>query len=156
MAFESLHEIAKAARSGSSRGGSTTKSIISITQAYYQNRDARVITIRLSEKALSEARMQVGDRVDVAYDRENKLWRVALISDLSVKGYAISGTANSARGQVRFTHYEPMPLIAPKYTRKANAFSIDEDIQFSPGQIIFSINEDTIKIDSKEAEAVEA
>jgi hypothetical protein len=140
MAFESLHEIAKNSRN--SRGSITPKALVSVTQAYYADKNSRIITIRLTADALSQARMQVSDRVDIAYDPDSNLWRVALIQDLKTKkGYAISGSSQSKHGQIRFTHYQGMPLISEENTRKARAFSEDEKVAFSPGQIIFSLAE---------------
>ena len=118
MAFLSLHDMSKNARKGSVRKKTTaTKALLSITQVYYAKNNTTVLAIRLTEKALENARMQVGDRVDVAFDPENNLWKVALVNDGSNRGYAISGTKNSARGQIRFTYYEPMPLIAAIKTK---------------------------------------
>lgn len=143
MAFLSLHDMSRAARTGSVRQKTTaTKALLSITQAYYAKNNTTILTIRLTEKALENARMQVGDRVDVAFDPENNLWQVALVNDGSNRGYAISGAKNSARGQIRFTYYEPMPLIAATKTRKANAFSKDNEMIFNPGQIIFKLDEE--------------
>ena len=140
MAFESLHDIAKKSRKPKYRGASTPKSLVSVTQSFYEDRDLRVLTIRLTVEALLQARMQIGDRVDIAYDFSEKLWRVALVQDQeSKKGYAISGSSKSGNGQVRFTHYTGMPLISEEKTRKARGFSDNKKTAFSPGNIIFSL-----------------
>ena len=140
MAFESLHDIAKQSRKSRGRASGTPRALISITQAYYKERETTVLTFRLTAEAMEKARFKQGDRADIAYDKENNLWQISAIPSAARNvGYAVSSSSKTGVGQIRLTYYDGMPVIADKKTRKARGFSDDEKVEFSLGQVIFSI-----------------
>lgn len=136
MGFVSLHDLAKKGRKSPGKGNMPIPAV-AVTQAYYESREACILTVRISPEGMDSARLKKGDKVDVQYDPESNFWRVKL--SVGGKGYAISGTAKSETGVVRFTHYEGMPLIAERQARKVRAFADEQTIQYGAGEVTFSL-----------------
>jgi hypothetical protein len=147
MEFISFDEIITS-RKIPRRGKRTVNNgLVSVTQVFYYQREtpSRVTTIRISEEAMDRARLKMGDRVELAFSKDGKYWRIKSIDDQS-KGYKISGNQKTAKiGVIRGTWYEGMPLIGNDIEiAKAKMYSIDATIKIQIGEVIVEFKEPEI------------
>ena len=147
MDFISFDDIVKKKSSRRSGARSSVSSLATVTQVLYHERvkPSRITTIRLSEEAMNRARFKIGDRVDIAFSPDGKMWRLKSIEDDN-RGYKISGASKTAKvGVIRGTWYEGLPLIGDNTkVIRAKMNSDDEKTNISIGEIILSFEEHEI------------
>lgn len=147
MKFTSISEIAKKRSSKSGRSPSVQG--ITVSQVYYKDREkpSRIMTIRVAEAVLIQARMNKKDRVDIAFSEDGKTWRIKLLGQDSSAGYTVTAaTKESTVGVIRFTWYEGMPIIGgDEKIIKAKSKAGIHNIKTSPAEIIFTIEEPSIE-----------
>lgn len=141
MNFTSISEIAKKRSSKSGRAPSVQG--ITVSQVHYKDREkpSRIMTIRIADAILSQARMNKGDRVDIAFSENGMTWRIKLLPQDSTTGYSISAaTKTSTVGVIRFTWYEGMPLLGGDSSIiKAKSKAGLNNIKTTPAEIIFTL-----------------
>lgn len=145
VSFDDVVKNKKTTRGGKRKGLS---SLISVSQVFYHEREkpTRITTVRLSEEAMDKARFKIGDRVDLAFSKDEKFLRLKTLDDES-RGYKISGAKPTARvGVVRGTWYEGLPLLGnDPNVAKAKALSNDDTIKISVGEIIVELKETVVE-----------
>lgn len=96
----------------------------------------QALTIRLSADLAKEARLLIGDRVDVLFDKESGL---GLVKRVQTGGYAttVAGMATSSVKPgafyptvVKLTYYDGMPFIAERHDCE-NVTVTNEGIMFT-------------------------
>ena len=147
MAFKSFIEIAKERKRTKRKPILKPKSLLSITQKSYEDKNRRtLLTIRISAEAMKQSRIQIGDRVDIAHDVKTNQWQISVLTTdpNSNTGYKISGKKTSKTSSVRFSIYKGMKTIAdPTLPSSVRILSNDQNVRCSTGKIIFTLDENT-------------
>jgi uncharacterized protein YwqG len=81
------------------------------------------MTVKLSNEMLAEARMKVGDIVDMSYNSVNDTWKIEISSKNN--GYKISQRGKNAGGVIRFSLLDGMKVIDNNDTIKNISIKAD-------------------------------
>lgn len=96
---------------------------------------------RLSKTAMDETGINIGDRVDVLYDKEDDQWMIRKISE---GGFGVSGQKNKHGGYsscaVRLTLRPGFPRLSEEDNKKL--LSDDSLTRLSDGEIIFTLGDE--------------
>ena len=96
---------------------------------------------RLSKTAMDETGINIGDRVDVLYDKEDDQWMIRKISE---GGFGVSGQKNKNGGYsscaVRLTLRPGFPRLSEEDNKKL--LSDDSLTRLSDGEIIFTLGDE--------------
>lgn len=148
MDFTSITDIIKNKARKAGRLPSATN--ISITQSYrYDGKPpVRYTTINIPEVVMSKARFKKGDRLDIAFAEDGKIWRLKVVPQ-DAPGYLITATSgNSKRGVIRFTWCDGIPLLGnDKQIIKVRGMTTEQSTTITPTEVIFKI--ENIKVDSR-------
>lgn len=94
MAFESQLEKSK-------RGGRRASvSGIMVSQTYKPSTKSEGLSIRVGSELLKEVGLEVGDRVDVLFDKDCELW---MLRKSGNEGFSITGKKSGPTGLIRYT-----------------------------------------------------
>ena len=110
----------KHSQSSSPRGGGD----IVITQNIKNGTKTEEMSIRVSTTLLTQAKINIGDKVDILWDEENGLWRIQKQN----RGYSITGKDGS-----------PTHLI--RYTLKNGHHKLTDDVNELPKKLSFDTKE---------------
>jgi len=94
MAFESQLEKSKKS------GGRTSVSGIMVAQTYKPSTKSEGLSIRVNCELLEKVGLEIGDRVDVLYDKDDSLW---MLKKSGRDGFSIAGKKGGPTGLIRYT-----------------------------------------------------
>jgi hypothetical protein len=118
----------------SSRRGSSA--LVVVSQSYKPSTKSEELSFRLPSSVLSKIDLNIGDRADVLFDEETKVWMIIKEKN----GFSISGKKGGPTGLIRYTLKEGHArLTNERSDLPVKKESDDSTVTYNKDSIVFRL-----------------